>query len=136
MKNPMNRKPTFQEIVAGLMVLFFILMPPLGCAPKATTTAPDVPSQVSDIICSPTADQIDAWSQDILSGTDLIAFLALLPQTAVIAAILDGLKASVKVLDQARQSICTRLADIEQAKTNIQNAQTTAAMKYGYKPKH
>ncbi|MHB9074643.1 MAG: hypothetical protein ACYC6G_14090 [Desulfobaccales bacterium] len=131
-------RPTFQHamnkaliLVMCLTLLIGSLVAP-GCAPKATT-APNVPSEVTDIICSPTAEQVAAWTQEILSGTDLLAFLELLPQTAAIMTIVNGAKAGIKVLEQARQGICTRLADIEQAKTNIQEAQATAAMKYGYK---
>ncbi|MHB9075824.1 MAG: hypothetical protein ACYC6G_20165 [Desulfobaccales bacterium] len=134
-------RPTFRQamqkllILIMVLVLFVVLIPASGCTPKNTVSAPDVPSEVTDIICSPTAEQVAAWTQEILSGSDLLSFLKLLPQTAAIMAIVNGAKAGIKVLEQARQGICTRLADIEQAKADIQSAQTTAAMKYGYKRK-
>lgn len=115
-------------LVAALMAFTLAGFP--GCAGTQT-----VSPEVAEIICSPTVEQMADWTQQLLSGTDLLSFMELMPQTAAILKIINGLKAGINVLEKARQGICTRLADIEAAKAAIQNEQASAAMKYGYKPR-
>jgi len=118
-------------LVAALMIFTLAGLP--GC--KEGQPLPPEVVDAAQVICSPTAEQVAAWGQEILSGTDLLSFLELVPQTAAIMGIVNVVKAGINVLEKARQGICTRLTEIEAAKAAIQTEQAKATLKYGYKPR-
>jgi hypothetical protein len=78
-------------------------------------------------ICSPTADQVAAYSQQIADASDALEFFQAMAPSVPVLAIIAGLKLAVATLNQARDGYCADAAQLAAASDAIVNAKSTAA---------
>ena len=70
-------------------------------------------------VCSPTADQIMVYTQQIADASDSLAYFQTLTPTVPIIAIIAGLKLAIKVLSDARDGICQDEAQLASAQEQV-----------------
>ena len=70
-------------------------------------------------VCSPTADQVVSYAQQIADASDsLVYFQGLIPTIPVVA-IIAGLKLAIKVLTDAKNGICQDPAQLVSAQEQV-----------------
>lgn len=86
-----------------------------------------IQSWLGKTVCSPTADQVAVYAQQISEASDaLVYFQGLMPSIPV-AAIVTGLKMAIKVLADARDGICQDPTQIASAQSAVADSTNMAA---------
>ena len=70
-------------------------------------------------VCSPTADQVMTYTQQIADASDSLAYFQTIVPTVPIMAIIAGLKLAIKVLSDARDGICQDQAQLTSAQEQV-----------------
>ena len=85
-------------------------------------------------VCSPTADQVMSYTQQIADASDNLAFFQSLAPTVPILAIISGLKLAIKILSDARDGICQDPTQLASAQEQISTSRSLSMqMKSGKK---
>jgi predicted small secreted protein len=77
-------------------------------------------------VCSPTADQIVSYAQQIADASDSLAYFESLIPTIPIMAIIAGLKLAIKVLSDARDGICQDPVQLASAQEQVKTSKNLA----------
>ena len=111
-----------KKIMAVLVILFMVG----GCA--------TIQGWLGKTVCSPTADQIESYAQQIADASDsLVYFQGLIPTIPVVA-IIAGLKLAIRILSDARDGICVDTGQIVVAQDQISTSKSlTMQLKTGKK---
>ena len=99
----------------AVLVIMFMLG---GCA--------TVQGWLGQTVCSPTADQVASYTQQIADASDSLVYFQSLVPTVPIAALIAGLKLAIKVLSDARDGICQDSAQLASAKEQVNTSQNVA----------
>jgi predicted small secreted protein len=115
-------KKSIMKIMA-VLAIFGILS---GCA--------TIQGWLGQTVCSPTADQVVSYAQQIADASDSLAYFQELVPTVPILAIIAGLKLAIKVLTDAKNGICEDPAQLAAAQDQISTTKNlTKQLKAGKK---
>ena len=94
-------------LLVGLLVLMLALPP--GCA------------TLTDLFCSPTADEIANATMALGNANDLSTFLGTLPASPETAAVLAAINLALPVLNDVRNNICVSAEKLKAALEVVTN---------------
>lgn len=111
-----------KKIMAVLVIMFMVG----GCA--------TIQGWLGKTVCSPTADQVASYAQQIADASDSLVYFQSLIPTVPVAAIVAGLKLALKILSDARDGICQDPAQLATAQDQINTTKgLTKQLKAGKK---
>jgi hypothetical protein len=117
-----------KKIMAVLSVMLF--MGSIGMVSGCAT----IQGWLGKTVCSPTADQVVSYTQQIADASDSLVYFQGLVPTVPIAAIIAGLKLAIQVLSDARDGICKDATQLAAAQDQINTSKTlTMQLKAGKK---